>query len=129
MWLLYRPSPRWSGEQNGKKKAKLMGRDKGSLTAQQRKWSITTIIVIRTREYTAQLSRCQCPARSGAKTNLLPPASSPTQHPAWWHMVSNTPFVWPVCFSQPCCVPSRLLVKINSIPSEPWTVSKSWIQL
>jgi len=29
---LCRPSPRWVGEENGKKKAKLMGRDKGSLT-------------------------------------------------------------------------------------------------
>jgi len=32
---LYRDSPRWSGEESGKKKTKLMGRDKGSLTEQQ----------------------------------------------------------------------------------------------
>jgi len=33
----------------------------------------------------------------------LPPASSPPQHPAWWHMVSNTPFVWPIWISPWLC--------------------------
>jgi len=41
--LLYRPSLRWGGEENGKKKAKLVGQDKGSLTGQQRKLTLTTI--------------------------------------------------------------------------------------
>jgi len=45
--LLCRPSPCWGGEQNGKKKAKLVGGDKGSLTEQQRKQTLTTIILIR----------------------------------------------------------------------------------
>jgi len=34
---LCRPSPHWDGEENGKKKVKLMGRDKDSLTQQQSK--------------------------------------------------------------------------------------------
>ena len=41
-----------------------------------------------------------------------PQLSSPTQNPAWQHMVSSTPFVWPVWVSLPGCVPSWLLVKI-----------------
>jgi len=57
---LYRPSPGWGGEENWKKKAKFMGWDKGSLTEQQRKQTVTTIILARrlskSREYTEQLS-------------------------------------------------------------------------
>jgi len=41
------PLPHWGGEENGKKKAKLVGWDKGSLTEQQRKRTVTTIILIR----------------------------------------------------------------------------------
>jgi len=36
-WSLYRPSSHWAGEEKGKKKAKLVGWDKGSLTEQQTK--------------------------------------------------------------------------------------------
>jgi len=45
---LYHPSPHGSGEENGKKKTKkLMGRDKGSLTEQQTKGTVTTTILTR----------------------------------------------------------------------------------
>jgi len=44
---LYRPSPRWGGEENRKKKAKLIGRDKRSLTEQQTKQTVATTILIR----------------------------------------------------------------------------------
>jgi len=43
--LLYRPSPCWGGEENGKKKAKLVGGDKDSLTEQQRKRTVATKIL------------------------------------------------------------------------------------
>jgi len=56
MWLLYCPSPCWGREENQKKKAKLVDWDKDSLTAQQRKRMVTTIILVRVREYTEQLS-------------------------------------------------------------------------
>ena len=41
------PSSHWDGKEKGKKKAKLVGRDKGSLTEQQMKQTVTTIILIR----------------------------------------------------------------------------------
>jgi len=47
MRLLYCPSPFWGGGENGNKKAKLVVRDKGSLTEQQTKRTITTITLIR----------------------------------------------------------------------------------
>jgi len=55
------PLPCWVGEENGMKKAKLVGQDKDSLTEQQRKRTVTTIILIgrihkETKEYTEQLS-------------------------------------------------------------------------
>jgi len=39
--------PWWDGEENQKKKAKLVGQDKKSLTEQQRKRKITTIMLIK----------------------------------------------------------------------------------
>jgi len=79
--LLYRPSPHWDGEENGKKKAKLMGRDKGSLTEQHTKQTVTTTILIRktyktdSERHRATLS-ARCPERSRATINF-PPASFP----------------------------------------------------
>jgi len=62
--------PHWGAEENGKKKkAKLMGRDKGSLTEQQTKRRVTTIIPIRriykTKCEMHKVTRTtQCPTRS-----------------------------------------------------------------
>jgi len=62
---LYHPSPWWGGDDNWKKKAKLLGRDRDSLTEQQTNRTVTTAILIRTREYTEQLSlTVQCPVHS-----------------------------------------------------------------
>jgi len=47
MWLLYHHFPLWGGEENWKKKAKLVGWDEGSLAEQQMKQTVTTIIKIR----------------------------------------------------------------------------------
>jgi len=47
MWSLCHPSLRWGGDENGKNKAKLVGQGKGSLTEQQMKRTVTTIILLR----------------------------------------------------------------------------------
>jgi len=65
--------------ENGKKKAKLMGWDKGSLTKQQMKQTVTTTILT---EYTKQRnaqsnSNCWIPMCSRAVINF-----SSTQNPA-----------------------------------------------
>jgi len=56
----------WVGEENPKKKAKLVGWDKDSLTQQQRKQTITTVVLIKiihkAREYTEQFSHCPMPS-------------------------------------------------------------------
>jgi len=44
-WSLYCHSPHWGGEEDWKKKTKLMGQGKGSLTEQQRKRTVTTILI------------------------------------------------------------------------------------
>jgi len=90
--LLYHPSPHWGGEENGKKKEKkLVGWDKGSLTEQQMKATVTTIILIRrihktkSKMHRATLT-ARCLAHSQAATDF-PPASSPTgtQHDSPWY--------------------------------------------
>jgi len=89
------PSLIWGGEWKEKGK-KLMGRDKVSLTKQQMKWTVTTIILIRriyktnSEMHRAALTTWHT-ACSWAMINF-PPPSSPTQHSAWWHTVLNTLF-------------------------------------
>jgi len=72
-----------------------VGRDKGCLTEQQTKQTVITKIQIRSIYKTAEMHRAIPTAwwsmHSRAATNL-PPASFPTQNPAWRHMVSNTLF-------------------------------------
>jgi len=86
MRLLYHPSPGWGGKENQKKKAKLVGRDKGSFTGQQRKQTVTTTTLIRgiyktnSRMYGATLT-ARCPVLSRAAVHL-PQARSPPQHRA-----------------------------------------------
>jgi len=75
----FHPSPQWGGEENGKKKAKLLDQDKYSLTEWQRKKTVMTIIPLRriskTREYTGQLSRLML---SVLLSNGYPPGPWPT---------------------------------------------------
>jgi len=80
-WLCH-PSPHWGGEENGKKKAKLVGWVKDSLTEQQRKKTVTTAILIRRiYETNSEIHRAtftaRCPACSQAATHF-PSPSSPT---------------------------------------------------
>ena len=67
--LLYRPSPHWGEEENGKKKAKkFVGRDKGGLTEQQTKRTATTVLIRRLYKIVSKMHRAtltaRCPARS-----------------------------------------------------------------
>jgi len=102
---LYHPSPCWGGQENGKKKEKkFLGRDKGSLTEQQTKGTVTTTILIRRIHKTnSKMHRgtltTRCLARSQAMT-AFPPASSPTgtQHGGTWYQIPCS--VWPVWISQ-----------------------------
>jgi len=84
MQSLYCHSHHWGGEENGKKKAKLMGWDKGSLTEQQTKQTVTTTKAIRriyktTAKCTEQLSLPSAPCTPELRLTC-PPASSHTQN-------------------------------------------------
>ena len=99
---VYCSSPHWGGEENAKKRQKLMGRDTGSLTEQRRKQTVTT---------TTLMSRVY--KNKEMHGTILSHRPTPTQHRAWHHRVSNTQSVGPVWVSWPSCVPPspRLLVK------------------
>jgi len=72
-----------------------MGLDKGSLTEHQTKGTVATTILIR-RIYKTNSKMHRSALTPQCPSSLTPPprprASSPTQNPAWCHMVSNTPF-------------------------------------
>jgi len=85
-WSLYHPSPHWGGEENGKKKAKLVGRGKGSLAEQQTRQTVTTTILIR-RIYKTNCkmhrSNSQHPMlRTLPSCDCRSPVSSLTRNPA-----------------------------------------------
>jgi len=73
------------------------------------------------RKCTEQLSPPN--ASRASEPRLTWPASSPSQNPAWRHMVSNTHFCLAVLVQPPCCVPSWCLVKINPVLAEHKVVS------
>jgi len=72
-----------------------MGRDKGSLTEQQTKQTVTTIPIRRIHKTNSEMNRAtltaQRPACSRAATHF-PLASSAPQNAAWQDMVWNTLF-------------------------------------
>ena len=78
-WLLHRPSPLWEGEENGKKKAKLMVRDKDNLTEQQGQRTVTTtILLIRIQKSQGETQSNSLPTRGPVHSWAaahLPPAS------------------------------------------------------
>jgi len=124
---VYRPSPRWGGEENGKKKAKLPGRDKGSLTEQRRKGTATiaTILIRRIYKTSREMHRTAltswCPACSPA-TIPFPHSQLPCSEPRMTaHGIQYSVFLTSLG-QPPHCVPSWLLVKINPILTEPRTV-------
>jgi len=93
-WSLYRPSPHLGWEENWKKKAKLVGRDKGSPTEQQRKKTVTTTILIRiyknNNTYRATVSLSNAP-RAPKPSLTFPWPASPlrTQHECTWYRISH----------------------------------------
>ena len=101
-----------------------MGRDKESLTEQQTKRTVTTILIRRIYKTNSEMHRAtltaRCPVRSRA-ASAFPPRSSPTgtQHDGTWYGIPCS--AWPVWVSLPGCVPSWLLVKINPALAEPRT--------
>jgi len=83
--------PEWAGESEGKKKHKLVSQDKGSLTEQQRKRIVTTIMLIRTGEYPEQLS---------PPGQLSPSVPSMTAHgiryPIFWASLGQPTWLCPL---------------------------------
>jgi len=131
-WPLCCPSPPlgW-GREWKENRQKLVGQDKGSLTEQQTKGTVTTTIQIRriqirrihntnSRTHRATLtSRCHCalPSRNCLPAAQLPPAR--THLDGTWYGIPCS--VWPGWVSLPGCVPSWLLVKINPVLAQPRT--------
>ena len=105
---------------------KLVGRDKGSLTEQQTKWTATKTILIRriyktNSEMHGTTLTTWCLKRSWATTTSPLPAPSPgAQHDGTWYWIPC--YVWPGWVSQPSCAPSWIPVKINPILAEPRTL-------
>jgi len=109
-----------------RQRQKFMGQDKGSLTEQQKKRMVTTILRRRIYKTNSEMYRAtltaQCPAHSQAASHFPPASSSPgTQHDVTWYRIPYS--VWPGWVSQSGCVPSRLLVKINPVLAEHRTLS------
>jgi len=104
-----------------------VGWDKGSLTEQQTKRTVTTTILIRriyktNRENEQSYSHRQMPS-AVLRQDCLPTAHLPptrTQYDDTCYRISC--FVWPFWVSLPGCVPSWLLVKINPVLAEPRTL-------
>jgi len=102
----------WGGEWKEKGK-RLVGRDKGSLTEQQTKGTVTTMIQIRRIHKTSrEMHRCPEPG-------LTPPHPLPLQPSRTSYGIEYTP----VCVSQPGCVSYCLLLKINPVLAKPGTIS------
>jgi len=120
------PLPECGGEwkETGRK---LMGRDKGSLTEQQTKGTVTTIQKRRkhdkTDRTTQPLSQTVATARSRAASEFPPclPPPTRTQHDSTWYGIHGS--VWPGWgwVSPPGCAPLWILVKINPVLAEPRT--------
>ena len=119
------PPPTGVGRRMGRKRQKLVGQDKGSLTEQQTKWTVTTTILIsRVYKTNSKMHRAVlttwCPAGSRAMTPFPPPRSpAGTQHGGTWYQTPCS--VWPVWVSPPGWVPSWFLVKINPVLAKPRT--------
>ena len=113
------PPPHRMGGRVGKKKAKLVGWDE----EQQTKRTITTIRLIKwiykARDMQCKFPHCPCPAYSQAAIPLPQPAF-PVIYWAWHHVTRY--LIWLFWVRCPGCVPSQLLVKVNSILAKNRTV-------
>jgi len=110
-----------------RKRQKLVGQDKGSLTEQETEGTVTTMIQIRRKYDTNSYNRPSLPDRTGAARSRIasefPPRRPPTgtQHDGSWYGIPGS--VWPGWgwVSPPGCAPSWILVKINPVLAEPRT--------
>jgi len=73
-----------------RKRQKLVGRDKGSLTEQQTKGTGTTTIQIRRKRDKNSHNRPSLPDRTSAAHSRAESEFPPQRNPAWRHMVWNT---------------------------------------
>ena len=119
--------PTGLGKRMERKWQKLVCQDKGSLTEQPTKRTVTTTIRIRriykTKQRNAQgTSHHPMPHVLLSRDQLAPRSAPPprTQHDGTWCQIPC--FVWSGCVSPPGCVPSWLLVKINPVLAEPRTL-------
>jgi len=126
------PLPAGVGRRMERKRQKLVGQDKGSLTEQQTKPKVTTTLQRRRtyktdRETHGATLTARCPVRSRAAT-AFPLASSPTgaQRGGTWYGIPCS--VWPGWVSPPGCVLSWLLVKVNPVLAKPRTTSHKEIK-
>jgi len=102
---------------------KLVGRDKGSLTEQQTKGTVTAKVQIRRKHDTNRTTqRAVLPDRTAAEpfrpaSEFLPrrPPPTGTQHDGTWYGIPGS--AWPGWgwVSPPGCAPSWILVKINPV--------------
>jgi len=113
---------------------KIVGRDKGSLTEQQTKGTVTTTIQKRgihrtnpqNRAHRTELLSDQTvavPSRAAREFLPMPPLPTGTQHDSTRYGIPGS--VWPGWgwVSPPGCAPSWIPVKINPVLAEPGTLS------
>jgi len=107
-----------------RKRQKLVGWDKGSLTEQQTKGTGTTIQIRRkhnknrmTQRATLHDCRGVLPSRERVPAAQLP--STGTQRDGTWYGIPGS--FWPGGVSRPGCAPSCSPVKINPVLAEPRT--------
>jgi len=118
-----------------RKRQKLVGWDKGSLTEQQTEGTGTTTIQMRRKHNTNRTThRAALPDRtasvpSQAASEFPPPCSPPTgtQHDGTWCGIPGS--VWPGGVSPSGCAPSWIPMKINPVLAKPRTVVISFVLL
>jgi len=131
-----RLSPCRGAEENGKKKRqKPVGWDKGSLTEQQTKGTVTTTIEIRRKHdktdcTTEPLSQTTPPLHAPEppeSSRCAAPSPTGTQHAGTWYGIPCS--VWPGWgwVSPPGCAPSCILLKINPVLDESRTCDHAQI--
>jgi len=119
------PPPAGVRKRMERNRQKLVGQDKGSLTEQQTKGTVTTTIQIRrkhntncrTQKATLHDRRRKLPSCEWVPAAQLPPTR--TQHDGTWYGIPCS--VWPGGVSLPDYVPSWIPVKINPVLAEPRT--------
>ena len=121
------PSPAGVRRRMERNKQKLAGRDKGSLTEQQTKGTVTTTIQIRGIHKTKQTAQQSCspwlpplrtPEPRVSSRHPAPPTG--TQHEGTWCGIPCS--VWPGGVNPPGCASSWSPVKIDPVLAKPRTL-------